>query len=311
MAKTRSLCPTCYKEITAFINTVGGAVIMSKECDEHGWHTAIVERDPAFYHYWKANNSDIYDGHLVDVTTRCNLRCKYCYFDKGNEDIPLESILAECCKAPGPYILTGGEPTLRADLPEIIDAVSQVGEVFLLTNGAGFLDMGYLKECNKRLQGRIGLSIHPEFVELPQVIANIESEGIQLDTVFFVIDNLDQLEGVKEFAESHRNLCKTVRIKCASKVWAEGKTAHIFASDVAKWFIGKGETTFPPSGKSVYLPLCHNGITYAIVSWFDVDNVDLNEIQCPPTYTAKDGVTRDFVYSMLVNEGMAHGYSPC
>jgi hypothetical protein len=49
------------------------------------------------------------------------------------------------------------------------------------------------------------------------------------------------------------------------------------------------------------------GLKLMLVSWYNIYNVDLEDINCAPFYTAKDGKTRDFVYSCLVNEGIDKG----
>lgn len=87
------------------------------------------------------------------LTERCNLKCTHCYQDGGtSEEMSFAEInevmdeIAGLVKAwqedydinvsPG-LSLTGGEPLLRHDLPEIIDAGLQKGfeEIYILTNG--------------------------------------------------------------------------------------------------------------------------------------------------------------------------------
>ena len=111
-------------------------MVMRKYCPSHKQFDAVVEKDVLFYNYCMEHNSGgIYAGHLVDVTDRCNLKCRYCYHQKKDSDIPIETILKNCLAAPGPYILTGGEPTLREDIHAVIEAVKSIGPVTLLTNG--------------------------------------------------------------------------------------------------------------------------------------------------------------------------------
>jgi radical SAM protein with 4Fe4S-binding SPASM domain len=78
-----------------------------------------------------------------DVTARCNLRCKQCYSDSGKrsldelstaEALDLVNELAEA----GVFwlYLLGGEPLLREDLFEILQACSEHGiELMISTNG--------------------------------------------------------------------------------------------------------------------------------------------------------------------------------
>src|SRR5215218_7712694 len=76
---------------------------------------------------------------MVDVTHRCNMTCANCYLP--NREIPdldarwFAAILARLPR--GTFIrLTGGEATLRPDLPDIIREVRKHGHhPVLLTNG--------------------------------------------------------------------------------------------------------------------------------------------------------------------------------
>ncbi len=89
----------------------------------------------------------------ISVSDRCNFRCRYCMpeeiFDKNYAFLPKEHILsvdeiirlAQLFTALGvqKIRITGGEPLLRKDLPEIIERVSQIPQiedVALTTNGS-------------------------------------------------------------------------------------------------------------------------------------------------------------------------------
>ncbi len=89
----------------------------------------------------------------ISVTDRCNFRCTYCMpreiFGPGFDFLPRSEILSFeeitrivrlCCKLGRRKIrLTGGEPTLRADLPHLIAMVRKVAptlDIALTTNGS-------------------------------------------------------------------------------------------------------------------------------------------------------------------------------
>jgi uncharacterized radical SAM superfamily Fe-S cluster-containing enzyme len=82
---------------------------------------------------------------LLEVTKRCNLHCAVCFADSGDgkaEDFSLEkiaSLLERAMAAAGPcnLQLSGGEPTLRDDLPEIIALARQKGFSFIQVNTNG------------------------------------------------------------------------------------------------------------------------------------------------------------------------------
>ncbi|MBM7615506.1 PqqD family peptide modification chaperone [Alkaliphilus hydrothermalis] len=83
------------------------------------------------------------NGLWIKVTNRCNLACKYCYAESGEEEgkdeITLEEIenLLEELKDQNfsKIVITGGEPLLRKDIIEILKKCSEYGHVMVLTNG--------------------------------------------------------------------------------------------------------------------------------------------------------------------------------
>src|SRR3954466_1100873 len=84
----------------------------------------------------------------LSVTDRCNLRCQYCMPEDQYVWLPRESILTfeESARLTRIFTglgvrkvrLTGGEPLLRQDLPELISLLNQtkgVEDLALTTNG--------------------------------------------------------------------------------------------------------------------------------------------------------------------------------
>jgi SynChlorMet cassette radical SAM/SPASM protein ScmE len=80
----------------------------------------------------------------IDLTARCNLRCRYCYFfdnpDVPYEDLPTEEWLqffdelGRCTVMD--VVLAGGEPFARRDLPELLGGIVRNRMSFsLLSNG--------------------------------------------------------------------------------------------------------------------------------------------------------------------------------
>lgn len=310
--QTISMCSKCYRQVTATVK-VREAVTITKHCPVHGDETGILETDIGFYMEAQRLQSKIYGGHLVDVTTRCNLDCKYCYYQKGGKDFSSAEIADECRLNTGPYILTGGEPTLRQDLPELLVRCNAIGPTLFLTNGTGLLDKNYLAECASAVSERdgfkgIGLSYHAEMDRFDDVVENIKSAGIRIDTVFFVIDSLEQIDQVIAWSRANRGLAATVRIKAASNIWDEGKAGKLYNSQILKAFQKRGPVIVSPDFKSVYMPFLFDGMVFSAISWHDISNVDLLDINCPPTYRAKTGEVCDFVRAMLINQGLQKGF---
>ncbi|MBI5417535.1 radical SAM protein [Candidatus Poribacteria bacterium] len=82
----------------------------------------------------------------IKVTQLCNLRCRHCtWVNKITTDLSLDQwkrIIDEIYNR-GCFVvfIEGGEPTLRKDLPEIIEYIKKKGMVCVLfTNGTGKLD---------------------------------------------------------------------------------------------------------------------------------------------------------------------------
>src|SRR6187397_730502 len=84
----------------------------------------------------------------VSVTDRCNFRCTYCMPAEGLAWLPKEEILTfeELTRLLGIFVglgvasikVTGGEPTVRADLPTLVRMYREVGpelDISITTNG--------------------------------------------------------------------------------------------------------------------------------------------------------------------------------
>ena len=92
----------------------------------------------------------------IEVTQRCNLRCPVCFMSAENNsfDVPLERIadfyeaIARTAGIETGVQLTGGEPTVRSDLPQIIRMGRERGFWGIEVNTNGLViaqDNGYLE----------------------------------------------------------------------------------------------------------------------------------------------------------------------
>jgi hypothetical protein len=188
LRNTQSLCEECLSIIPAEIFEDKGKVWMRKSCSNHGESEILYWSDYKLYKRFqsyeaigsgianpqtKRSKGCLYDcglcnEHLshtalgiVYITNKCNLRCNIC-FDRAGKvgylyEPSLEQILGmfdtlrKNKPVPTPAIqLTGGEPTLRKDLPEIIRRAKQRGfrNVEVNTNGIIFArDKDFFKRC--------------------------------------------------------------------------------------------------------------------------------------------------------------------
>ena len=170
---TQSLCPECLCRIPATKVEQDGRIYLKKECSVHGGYKVLIWRgDAESYTDWEQFG---YEGSLpstkhistkrgcpydcglcsshkvnactmvMEVTSECNLRCPICFADAGcgASDEPDISAVKEMFKTvfdtvgPCTIQLSGGEPTMRNDLPEIVAMGRTMGfdHILLNTNG--------------------------------------------------------------------------------------------------------------------------------------------------------------------------------
>lgn len=106
-----------------------------------------------------------------ELTPRCNFNCKMCYIhlskeeqEKRGRELSAEEWIdlgRQACEAGVVFLLlTGGEPTLRPDFPEIYGALKKMG-FMISVNSNGFLLRGELLELFKNDPPyRINLSLY-------------------------------------------------------------------------------------------------------------------------------------------------------
>ncbi len=108
-----------------------------------------VVKDPIVNYYEVEPEDSQFYTIGVDVTHRCNMECANCYSPiRDLPDVPLSDLLT-FFKRLGKRTevrLTGGEPTLRKDLPEMIRAINEHGHrAAIMTNGLKLSDLDYCK----------------------------------------------------------------------------------------------------------------------------------------------------------------------
>ena len=161
----------------------------------------------------------------ISVTDRCNLRCGYCMPEEAYAWLPRDQLLSfeELERLARAFValgveqvrLTGGEPLLRADLPELVRRLAGVGvqDLALTTNGTLLAPLAQsLKDAGLH---RITVSLdtlRPERFraitrrdDLPRVLAGIHAARaaglpLKLDTVLLRGQNEDELEDLLAFA---------------------------------------------------------------------------------------------------------------
>ncbi|MEA1985406.1 MAG: radical SAM protein [Euryarchaeota archaeon] len=175
MKHTKSLCPVCQAVITAVVFEEDGKVMMEKTCDDHGTFKEVYWSDVQMYNKFDGFAHDgtgfsnpmtlersgcpfdcgICPSHKtstllanIDVTNRCNLNCPVCFANAKKSGYILEPDIEKIRdmmlmlrnERPTPCYaiqLTGGEPTVRDDLPQIVRMAREMGfvHVQVATNG--------------------------------------------------------------------------------------------------------------------------------------------------------------------------------
>ena len=185
LANTESVCPECLARLSATRVLYGEDVYLEKTCPEHGLFRTIIWRGQPALTSWvrpktpsfpKNPLTEVRQGcpydcgicpdHrqqsccvLLEVTQRCDLHCPVCFADAGtvaskDSDWKMADIAAwyeRLLAFGGPFNiqLSGGEPCVRDDLPEIIQLGRSYGFTFfqLNTNGLRLArDRSYLSQ---------------------------------------------------------------------------------------------------------------------------------------------------------------------
>ena len=173
IGKTKSVCPECMKVVPAIKGIGEDGIYLVKECNAHGkFQTLIWEGNAADYLSWGRenlsaetpvnpkvkekscpDNCGLCEEHerkgccmILEVTKRCNMHCPVCFASAGEDrekgDIPICEIEKQydfLMAHGGPFNiqLSGGEPTMRDDLPEIIHMGREKGFTFFQLNTNG------------------------------------------------------------------------------------------------------------------------------------------------------------------------------
>jgi len=143
------------------------------------------------------------------ITYRCNNDCAHCYNERERSfpELPAsewKKILTSLWQLGIPHIIfTGGEPTLRKDLPELIMQAESIGQITgLNTNGRHLGNLAYLQSLVEAGLDHVQItvesndaSIHDEMVMArgawKQTISGLHNV---LDTPLFVMTNTTMLQ---------------------------------------------------------------------------------------------------------------------
>lgn len=268
LKKTRALCPECLLPLPASIEAhEDNTVWMHRTCPEHGDFETYMWPDVAHYEHMSALEFDkvappkthpmtkpcptscgICSHHTrrptlveIEVTQRCNLRCPVCFMAAENEDDEMsvdefrpfyQAILDNAGPDMGVQ-LTGGEPTVREDLAEIVALGRSYGfwGIEINTNGVKIAqDISYLQALKDA--GLTGVYLQFDGVtEEPyehirgarlldvkrRAIEHAREVGIQVVLAMTIVSGLndDQVGAVIDFALANNDVVAGVALQPA------------------------------------------------------------------------------------------------
>ena len=265
--ETESLCPICLKKIQARYVRENDKAYLYKECPEHGEFKVLFWNDADMYESWLQQgvhapakdrgrpgkrgcpyDCGLCDEHhsgtctaILEITYRCNMNCNICFADANEERFEpdmaaIGKMFAAALKSNRfcSVQLSGGEPTVREDLPEIIRLGKSMGVTHLQVNTNGIkiaqdpeylrslrdagLDLIYLQfdglddGIYHTIRGRDMLSVKMQAIE------NCEKLGVGVLLVPVVIPgvNLHRLGEIISFAKAHIPVVKGVHFQPVS-----------------------------------------------------------------------------------------------
>ncbi len=253
---TNGLCPRCLRTIPVTKVVEDDKVYLVKECPEHGPEKVLIWRGEADYldmdRYAAVHSKPariavqekdncpqicgLCPDHVqhtclvvMEITNGCNLKCPVCFassnqFYRFNPSLEvirgMYQTMLDYVEHPIVVQISGGEPTIRDDLPEIVRMGKEMGidHIELNTNGIRLAeDIGFLRRLKEAGVDELYFSfdgLHGDIYKqtcgrdiLAQKLRCIENcaevgMGITLVCVVSPNINLDRVGEVIEFAKS-------------------------------------------------------------------------------------------------------------
>lgn len=266
--ETRALCPECMAVLPASLYADSQSKVwMTRTCPEHGETQTMVWPDVEHYQRFRSlafpkvapavitetakpcpTGCGICQRHKrkptlveVEVTQRCNLRCPVCFMsaESDNTDVPLEELrgffeaVARTAGVETGLQITGGEPTVRKDLSDIVRMARDMGFWGIEVNTNGVVisrDLEYLQQLvASGLTGIYlqfdGVTAEPyrqirgaDLLETKlRAVENCRAAGVQVVLAMTIVSgiNSDQIGAVIQYALDNSDVVAGVALQPA------------------------------------------------------------------------------------------------
>lgn len=368
LSRTESVCPECLARIPATRVVDGEEIYLEKTCPQHGAFRTLLWRGKPDYSIWarpkipsfpknpltEVRNGCPFDcglcgehrqhtcSVLLEVTQRCDLHCPICFADSGNigtEDWALSEVAAwydRLLANGGPFNiqLSGGEPCLCDDLPEMIRIGRSKGFSFFQVNTNGlriarepdylarlkdaglttvFLQFdGTRDEIYHQIRGRALLE------QKLQALANCVAQGVGVVLVPTLIPgvNTGDIGNIIRLALSNMPVCRGVHFQPVSHFGrypsAMDQAARITLPEVIHEIESQTGGTLP--AEAFCPPGCENALCSFHGNFVLMPNDELKPIShfkettcgCKPIVAAEGAAqARKFVSANWANPGSA------
>lgn len=261
---TRSLCPVCNAILEAEVVEEDGGIWIVRTCPEHGTFRDVYWSDADMWHRFERFESvgsglenpqrtsspdgcplscGLCENHRshtllanIDLTNRCNLNCDFCFANARacgyiyeptfEQVVDMLTTLRSNRPVPAPAVqFSGGEPTMRDDLMEIIRKAKELGfpQVQLATNGIKLAkSTAYVQELKDAGLSSVYLHFdgvsretNPQWAIDQKVIAHCEDVGMGVILVPTIIKgrNAHEVGDIIRFAADHIKVVRGVNFQ--------------------------------------------------------------------------------------------------
>jgi len=251
---TKGFDPETGKIIAAHIVENNNKIYMIKENSNK---KIILEKDPGLFKMLmsvrNSNKQFPYRCYVLRTTYSCNSKCEYCFTRSPlpDKDISVQDISNIIKKYKRKlFLLSGGEPTLRKDLPLIIqNIITNKNTPVLITNGIKLADYDYLIELKNAGLKNLCLSfngfsdeIYEKINSRPylqiklKALENIKKAGLKIILGYLVVKGINDksrdFRKVFDYFLKNRDFIREIAFRGAAPLGRYKNHKNIMMSEI-------------------------------------------------------------------------------